>query len=461
MRRMFGFLGATLLVTALLASSNVLADRSTSQSYILEGNAGGSFGGTIGSTNYSMTSIGGEAVVGNGASGSYILDQQPTQYTPSIQMSVQPSGLVGYYPLDEGTGKTAADASRYQHDGTLKSTAAYVSGGKLGGAVNINGPAGSTGTGADGSVNVADHANLPSGSQLTFEAWVNITDTTSAKAIASQWDTSSQRSWLVYSNSGSIAFYVATTPTDGSTFVRAGLFDFDTLNTWRHVAVVFDGTQSDPLKRARIYIDGIDKTWVDHGSGTMPTSLQDVTSSFSLGAYNGSFGALPGMIDHAKLFNRALSASEIAAEYNAQNAGVPTGFGIQSQYGGSSTSAYDAIVRTNANYTISVQQDHDLQSGANTIAPVSGSVASPSTWTEGATRGFGFTLTAAPSLDSKWASGTKYAAFPSSTTSVYSGAGTLNSTPQVVSLQMRLHAPDAQQYGAYTNSVTYTGTTTP
>ena len=71
-------------------ASTAMAARITSPSYQVDGNLGGSFGGDTGSSSYKMTTLGGEAIVGNGSSGSYILDQQQTNPSAeTMQLSVQ------------------------------------------------------------------------------------------------------------------------------------------------------------------------------------------------------------------------------------------------------------------------------------------------------------------------------------------------------------------------------------
>ena len=102
-----------------------------------------------------------------------------------------------------------------------------------------------------------------------------------------------------------------------------------------------------------------------------------------------------------------------------------------------------------------------MQNGANFIPAVSGSIASPVTWSEGVTKGFGFTLTGAPTLDSKWNSGAKYAAMPSSSTTFYSGTGNINGVVDVISMRLRLDIAASQSIGTYNNTITYTGTITP
>jgi hypothetical protein len=171
---------------------------------------------------------------------------------------------------------------------------------------------------------------------------------------------------------------------------------------------------------------------------------------------------MTGAIDHVKLFNRALTSDEITAEYGAQNAGIATGLTLGTLTGSSTTSLVDAIIRTNAtSYNLAIQQDHDLQSGVDTIPAIGGSIGSPLTWSEGVTKGLGFTLTGAPTLDSKWSSGAKYAAVPSASTTFYDGTGHVNGTIDVINLRLRLDAPAAQTLGTYANTITYTGTIVP
>lgn len=430
----------------------------TSPNYMLDGNAGGSFGGQLSSTNYNMTSIGGEAVVGQGQSASYIIDQQPTSAPSTMQLSVQPSGLVAYYPLDESTGTTTSDASRYQHNGTLNGAATWNASGKIGSAVNMNGTTDSAGTGA---VLVPNNANLPTGSAMTVELWANQSQWVTNQAFASQWNYSTSGSWAVQTGaSNNLRVYIAGSQTDtGTNYVDTTSGTWNSFNTWRHIVMTFDGTQA-AANRVKVYIDGTQAGTAM--TGTIPASLQTSTGSFSIGSFPGLGRALTGSVDQVKLFNRALSAGEVSAEYAAQNAGVPTGLTLGTIVSGSTTSSLDMAVRTTAGaYTIAVNQDHDLQSGSNMIPAITGTIASPAAWVEGTTRGLGLTLTGAPTLDSKWGSGANYAAVPAASTTIFTNASHGNGVVDVLNLQLRAGTATTQPVGSYANTITYTGTTTP
>ena len=84
----------------------------SSTNYKVDGVIGGSYAGSFGSTSYKLTAVGGESVVGNGTGGSYKIGGGYTaRLGNSLQLTLQPGGLLAYYPLDTGTGKVVYDAT--------------------------------------------------------------------------------------------------------------------------------------------------------------------------------------------------------------------------------------------------------------------------------------------------------------------------------------------------------------
>lgn len=160
-----------------------------------------------------------------------------------------------------------------------------------------------------------------------------------------------------------------------------------------------------------------------------------------------------------------LSADEILAEYNAQNTGNGSGLSLGSITPNTSNTALsDIIVHTDSNgYTLAINENNDLTSGAYTIPPVSGSIASPVAWSEGTTKGLGFTLTAtnATALPGTWSSGNSYAAIPTTATSFYTRTGIQSSTSDYITMRLRADVSLAQTVGVYNNILTITGTITP
>jgi hypothetical protein len=174
-----------------------------------------------------------------------------------------------------------------------------------------------------------------------------------------------------------------------------------------------------------------------------------------------------GTLDEVKIFNRELSAKEVANEYTAGQAGVVSAQTIPDISAGvSQTSLTDAIVRTDAGgYNLAINQNHDLTHTdlSTTIAALSSSIASPGAWSEGTTKGLGFTLTAGSQIEGKWGSNPNYdyAAIPGASTTFHSRTGLLGGTPETDTVQFRLDVPGSQKSGSYTNTVTFTATIIP
>lgn len=114
-------------------------------------------------------------------------------------------------------------------------------------------------------------------------------------------------------------------------------------------------------------------------------------------------------------------------------------------------------------YSIAAEQNGDMQSGANTIAGIGGSIASPLTWVNGTTKGLGFSLvsTTATPLDGKWSAGGAFAAFPASATSVYTRTGYSGGANDTLVIRTKLDVVTSQPAGNYTNQAIWTGTISP
>lgn len=132
--------------------------------------------------------------------------------------------------------------------------------------------------------------------------------------------------------------------------------------------------------------------------------------------------------------------------------------------GVSGTVNFTASILTDApGYTLSVNQDNNLTKGGDTIPAVSGSIASPVTWTEGTTKGLGFSLvsTNATAIPGKWSAGGAFAAFPGTSTAFYTRTGYTGGATDTLDMRVRLDVANTQPSGAYTNIATWVGTTTP
>lgn len=224
--------------------------------------------------------------------------------------------LLLWLRLDETGGTLAADASGNGHTATVitgSGTPEWVTGRK-GNALVI---AGLTATRAR-RVQVPWSSSLAVTDQLTAMAWIRLDGTAEEEEHGGGSQTivgrSASTDWclLVKHSQRRVAFTVDTgsnrTTVEGSV-PGSGL----AVGTWYHVAATYDGS------RLRIYLNGTQL------ASTACTGNLQISSNagipLGVGAFPASASAwqddFPGALDEVKLWKRALTASEIAAEMNA------------------------------------------------------------------------------------------------------------------------------------------------
>jgi len=91
-------------------------------------------------------------------------------------------------------------------------------------------------------------------------------------------------------------------------------------NVWNHVAYVFDGSNS------RLYVNGqADGNPIATTSVPRSDSIQHLGICAGLNSSGTSSGSFVGQVDEARIYNRALSATEISALYQQRSAFVESG----------------------------------------------------------------------------------------------------------------------------------------
>lgn len=413
------------------ASASAMSFASTD--YTIDAAVLNNVGGYTSSGDYQLTSSGGEAAIGNGASGSYKLAAGYVAQiiTPQMSLTIQPTGLIGEYPLDEGSGSTAYDGSSYASNGYTTGNPTWVTG-QIGDALQFNGSQ---------TVSLGDPTQDQT-SPITIEAWVKPSTSQNAAVVGKS------GAWaLNVASSGSAIYNYGTssnTCTDSTNL---------TDGNWHQIVATI---QSGVSGGTTLYVDGVQKQ-------TCTVTIQNQSSAISLAGVSGT-AQYTGSIDAVKLFNRVLSADEVQAEYAAQSHGTPTGLTLQTiTPGASNTSNFSVITATSgSSYALSINENHDLQNGTYTVPAISGSIASPIGWTEGTTKGLGFTLVSSTggAISSSWGSGSNYAALPTTATSFYNRTG-LQTSPDVLTMQLRADVTAGQASGSYTNILTITGTASP
>ena len=204
------------------------------------------------------------------------------------------SGLIGWWKLDEASGTSAADSSGNAITGTLVNTPSWVSG-KINNALSFDRT-------AYEHVTLASNAALDMGSgSFTFAAWIN----------PSTYDTAGWRSMFGSVGNDAASFGIVDTPNRHLKLTKVNIADFTvgtqtiTPNTWQHVAVVMDRART----ALTYYLNGVADS-VTYSA----TTFTEQTNRIGCRRDSGS-DPFDGKIDDVRIYNRALSADDIAALY--------------------------------------------------------------------------------------------------------------------------------------------------
>ncbi len=207
------------------------------------------------------------------------------------------TGLVGYWHLDESTGTIAYDASGLGNSGTLTNVPSRQGGinCKAGGCLNFV-PA------SFQYVDIPDAISLKPTEAITVMGWIKPGLLNTREFLATKWNGFSVE--LNSSNQAVSSVYIdgiqRTTPASLAL----------TNNTWTHLAFTYDSTS----KTLNTYINGNQEIKSLVLSGLSTYSMSVSTNNLRIGSYSTYYWN--GLIDEVKVYNRALSASEILNQYN-------------------------------------------------------------------------------------------------------------------------------------------------
>jgi prepilin-type N-terminal cleavage/methylation domain-containing protein len=217
----------------------------------------------------------------------------------SINPLFNPTGLVGYWPMDEGSGSSTQDLSGNNNLGTWSGSTTngnYYTGGKVGSYAGM----------FDGSTTYVGFPNMSSFQNGTISFWVK----TLGRATAPVNNQEGKFNFANYSpdiyGTGVIAisWSGASTPYPGN----YSLPD----NAWTYVTVSWTGAGTGA---GYIYVYSNAQLKMTVVETTMPIG-SGYTGAGSL--YGNGNGSLNGLMDDIRIYNRALSPAEIQATYNAE-----------------------------------------------------------------------------------------------------------------------------------------------
>jgi 3-methyladenine DNA glycosylase Tag len=215
------------------------------------------------------------------------------------QNSKMTNGLVGFWSFNgpDMNGNSALDRSGNGNNGTLVGGVTKTIG-KVVSALSFDG--------TSGYVDVPNSSSIGITGDMTISAWVKVTDFSNHNGIIGKTNNNQ------YANP--YDFYFAQT-TGVPRFYRgngnSGVTNFSlgtnppALNQWQFIAVTMSGTN------VTHYLNG-----ETNGTGTINTTTTNGSNSLYIGSRGDLVTKMKGAIDEVRIYNRALSATEVLSLYN-------------------------------------------------------------------------------------------------------------------------------------------------
>ena len=225
----------------------------------------------------------------------------------NLTINLVNQGPVGYWKFDEGAGTTATDASGNGNTGTLLNGPTYSTDRPA--PISFINPNSLSFDGADDYVQVANEANFDL-NQLSVAIWIKV------NAFDKQYQaiiTKGDSAWRLHrnNNTNNLAFGTSGLTTgDGDLQGTVNVND----GQWHHVAAVYDGTKK------YLYIDGALNVSTP-ATGTINQNNSPVLIGENAEATGRQWN---GLLDDVRVYNRALSAAEVAGLFAGNPAVGPS-----------------------------------------------------------------------------------------------------------------------------------------
>ena len=211
--------------------------------------------------------------------------------------------LVGWWTFDDGSGTTPLDSSDYGRNAEFVGSPEWADG-KIGGALRIS---------LGNYVVVPGYKGVLGTTPRTCTAWIK---TTTAPGVIFGWaPVVAGAKWIVRINDGGqLRCEVHNGYHYGTTILTDDL--------WHHIAVVLEDDGSPDVTEAKLYVDGaLETSNADIADEPINTAEDmDVTIGQNPHATNRWFD---GLLDEARIYERALTQSEIQAVMNETGQGFP------------------------------------------------------------------------------------------------------------------------------------------
>ena len=207
------------------------------------------------------------------------------------------NNLVLYLPMDEITGATVKDYSKYANDGT-ETDVTIQKGEFIGNSLDFNGTSSFVNCGSDASLNVGNVGDI-----YSLSSWFK-TNAAGEKTIAMKWGGTLQPLRVFVYTTATVYLY------DGAN--TSSLSSTVALNdgVWHHIAAVIDRENI-----INLYIDG----HFDNSGGENTVGDLRVANDLCVGVRLGVGSYFNGYIDELRLYKKSLTHEEILAIYRQES----------------------------------------------------------------------------------------------------------------------------------------------
>ncbi len=225
-------------------------------------------------------------------------DFEPTaQESVGFCNSTDPD-LIAYWNLDEGAGATAEDVSANSNDGTLFNTPTWSS---LTAPTSFNNPANVLFDGVDDYIDPGTNVgSFDLSDPFSISVWINPSlNSTDQVIFGNAWSSpgfelrmnTSNRARFILVENGSVYKGV------DSSVLSAG---------WHHITGTWDGTD------IKMFVDGVENSAVSVTNGTVTTITTAASTQIGRTPEGGNEKYFYGYIDDVRVYQRALSSSDIS-----------------------------------------------------------------------------------------------------------------------------------------------------
>jgi Concanavalin A-like lectin/glucanases superfamily len=224
--------------------------------------------------------------VKNSTFGSYYYGSANVTQTNLITAQLNP---VAHYKLDESSGQII-DVSDNNNDSSATDSLTYSEGGIINDAIGFNGSSSYVKIPNSTSLNELNH-------HITIATWIYPDADEQSCIVNKKWDGDNNGLDFRTYSSRRLLFRIG----DGTlNITKYSDADSLTLDTWQHVAVVYNGAS------VKFYVNGQLK-----GSSLMAGQISANTRSIYIGKHQGSSSYFDGKLDDVRIYNRSLTPYEL------------------------------------------------------------------------------------------------------------------------------------------------------